>query len=171
MNALDPLRRAKRFHGGCIAIDDGDRSVTYEGFHDRAMRAGNALRNLGPCIAEGTSARSPLRCTQFAAHPIPLSASIPRLERSPMEHTSRTSRDRKNSSAIHRAGHDQSNRSAADASRIFPMLMRYLSISRTRSPGVCISVMRKNTSPTGMLCECRNRASLAPSPVRQSLRF
>ena len=47
MNVLYALRRAKAFHGDRIAVYDGDRTLTYAQFYDRALRAGNVLRSLG----------------------------------------------------------------------------------------------------------------------------
>ena len=47
MNVPYVLRHANRFHGGCVAIRDGDRSFTYNQFHERVMRGANVLCALG----------------------------------------------------------------------------------------------------------------------------
>ena len=47
MNVLFALRRARDYHGARVAVYDGERTFTYAQFYDRAVRAGNALRQLG----------------------------------------------------------------------------------------------------------------------------
>lgn len=47
MNALYALRRARDFHGSRTAVYDGDGTLTWAQFYERAVRAGNALRSLG----------------------------------------------------------------------------------------------------------------------------
>jgi long-chain acyl-CoA synthetase len=47
MNVLYALRRARDFHGECTAVYDGQRTLTWAQFYERAVQAGNALRSLG----------------------------------------------------------------------------------------------------------------------------
>ena len=47
MTVMNGLRRAVRAHGDRVAVIDGERRLTYKELYARALRCGQALRNLG----------------------------------------------------------------------------------------------------------------------------